>query len=98
MPQPYQTIQKGGVTVATTIDTLQVKFEAEGNEFNSSMDSMFGPGSTLGRLGVIAAGAVAAAGAAVTGFAATSIAAGTEFETHMTSGFRCVDDFRAEME
>lgn len=84
--------------MATTIDTLQVKFEAEGNEFNTSMNTMFGPGSTLARLGGIAAGAVAAAGAAVTGFAATAIAAGTEFETHMTSAFRAVDDISSEME
>lgn len=84
--------------MSTVVDTLAVRFEAATDDFNREMEKNFGSGSTLGRLGAVAAGATAAAAAAITGFAATAINAGTDFEQRMTAAFRAVDDISAEME
>ncbi len=84
--------------MATTIDTLAVRFEAEGQSFDREMNNMFGPGSTVARLGTIVAGAAVAAGAAITTMVTKGLSEFNDFEHSMAGAFRNIGDTSADME
>lgn len=73
--------------MADATRTVGVRLEADTRAYQQKMNAAVGPGSPLGKLGALAAGATVAAGAAVAAFAAKSVTEFASLEKGMNEVF-----------